>query len=153
MLPGGQQPEKAIGILSRGLKLGHFDCAPNLALLMLEDESTDPNKAISLLEKISARGHAASALCLGNIYSQGISIQQDWNLALDGTKSAKLGSSEAFMQLGLYFQPMAKRNSRLAALFFTLAYNANQSLSKLYCTLANTRLNNSVKRSWLLGQS
>ena len=133
MLPGGQQPEKAIGILSRGLKLGHFDCAPNLALLMLEDESTDPNKAISLLEKISARGHAASALCLGNIYSQGISIQQDWNLALRWyTKSAKLGSSEAFMQLGLYFQPEVGpgENSRLAALFFTLAYNANQSLSE-----------------------
>ncbi len=127
--PGGIQITKASEMLSRGLKLGNLDCAPKLALLMLEQKLTEPSKALSLLEKSSQRGHAESALTLGNIHSQGVLGKQDWNEALKWyIASAKLGSSMAYIQLGLYFQPDygPGEDPRLAALFFTLAKNAKQ---------------------------
>ena len=128
--PGGVQVTKASEMLTRGLKLGNLNCAPLLAILMLEKKLTEPNKALSLLKKSAERGHAESALTLGNIYSQGFYWKQDWNEALKYyVTSAQLGASSAYIQLGLYFQPGfgPGENSRLAALFFILADKAKQT--------------------------
>lgn len=127
--------EKAKQVLEKGIRDGQLDCAAELAKLLLSTEIDSNEYLIKILKEASDRGHAESSKILGDLYAQGYPVKQNWSKACTWyALSAKQGSKEGFLQLGLYFCPETGpgANSRLASLFYHLAHDNNNPVTSLH---------------------